>query len=115
MSFGGRGGVPGNWAKGAMLTDAEVASGATGAVGGEVKHGLPDGACRVEAARQSGFAVPGVKVGRPSADIRGGGGKAPRRIPRIVKLLINNSESALCCTYSKRRASRHDDPYRVCN
>ena len=25
MGFGGRGGVPGNWAKGAMLTDAEVA------------------------------------------------------------------------------------------
>ena len=65
-----------------MLTDAEVASGATGAVGGEVKHRLPDGARRVDAARQSGFDVPGVKVGKPRADIRGGGGKAPRRIPR---------------------------------
>ena len=41
MSFGGRGGVPGNWARGAVLTDDDVASG-TIAVGGEVIWVLPD-------------------------------------------------------------------------
>ena len=45
-----------------MLTDAEVASGTTGAVVGEVKQGPPDGAHRVGVARQGGFDVPGVKV-----------------------------------------------------
>ena len=47
-----------------MITDAEVASGTTGTVGGDVKHGLTDGACRVGVVRQSGFDVPGVKVYR---------------------------------------------------
>ena len=43
-----------------------------------------------------------MKVGKPSADIRGGGGRAPRLIPRIVK--FNNGEggcSILCWTCHK--------------
>ena len=40
-----------------MLTDAEVASGTAGAVGGEVKQGLPDDTRIVGVVRQSGFDV----------------------------------------------------------
>ena len=98
---------------GAMLTDAEVASGTTGAVGTEVKQGLPDDARIVGV---GGFDVPGVKVGKPSADIRGDGGRTPRQIPRIVKIIMVREGAAHCAGHAacSVRASRGDDPYRIC-